>query len=96
MKREYYIYEGVYYALVKVKGDNFKDGDAIFEVVTDEIQPQTITRLNFADANAEFKKGKSEHSTIIPWVGKWNSVTFCGEKITASEFYAAAKKVLKY
>lgn len=80
----------------KVKGDNFKDGDAIFEVIVSGLQPHKVTRLNFADANAEFKKGRSEYCTIIPWVAKWNKVESYGKKITASEFYAAAKKVLNY
>lgn len=95
-KIEYFFYQGMYYALMKIKGDNFKDGDAIFEVFIHEFEPSKVTRFNFVDAETEFKKGRSEYCTVIPFVAKWNEVEFCGQKIAASEFYAAAKKVLKY
>jgi len=52
--------------------------------------------LNYADANAEFKKGKSQFLALISWISKWNAASFMGQKITTAEFYAAAKKVLKY
>ena len=89
--QEFFLFKGDFYCLITSFNGVHNQYSSIIRV-----SKNSINRTNFIDLQDEVDKGGSEYIFTLPFVSKFNEIDMNGEKITKSEFYKNAYKVLNY